>query len=171
MISSYIIPAILLIPSFLFFSPGKDYFASFMSGATEGLETAVKLTVPLTLIMCSVSMFTSSGAPEVLSKILSRPLSALGIPPDTLPFLLTRPFSGSAASGAFAELMKECGADSFEAVLCAVVMGSGDTAFYILSVYFSAAPNVRKTRYAYPVAAASCVFGVFFSCFICRLFF
>ena len=168
-ISSLVVPAVLLIPAILFFSGKRDYSASFIRGAKQGLECALGLIPPLTLIMCAISMFSASGAAGALAKALSPVLGALGVPSECVPLLVTRPFSGSAANAAFAELLARSGADSYPALVASVIMGSSDTTFYIISVYFSAAKSVRKTRYLFPVAVASALFCVFFSCFICRL--
>ncbi len=162
---------ILLIPSFLFFLPGKNYLDSFLRGARAGLKGAVSLVPPLTLIMCAVSMFSSSGAATALAGAASPFCRRIGIPEDVLPLLLTRPFSGSAASASYAELMSRSGADGFSSFYASVIMGSSDTVFYILSVYFSACPRVKRTGYAYPVAVASSLFCVLFSAFICRIFY
>ena len=170
-ISHFIIPLILLIPSFLFFSPRKDYLGAFFGGAKAGLETAVSLIPSLTLIMCAVSMFSSSGAADALASLAAPLCKAVGIPSDVLPLLITRPFSGSAASAAYADLMSRSGADGYSSFLSSVIMGSSDTIFYIVSVYFSVCPAVKHTRYTYPVAIASSLFCVFFSGFICRLFY
>jgi len=170
-ISYYIIPIILIIPSFLFFSPGKNYLGAFLAGAKGGLETSFSLIPSLVLIMCAVSMFSSCGAAEAASSLVRPVFRTVGIPPDVLPLLLTRPFSGSAASAAYTDLMIRSGADSFSSFLSSVIMGSSDTVFYIVSVYFSVCPNIKRTGYTYPVAVASSLFCTAFSAFICRLFF
>ena len=170
-ISHYLIPAILLIPSFLFFSGGKDYLAAFLDGVKTGLNTSFSLIPSLTLVMCAVSMFSSSGAADALSALISPACSAAGLPGNVIPLLLVRPFSGSAASAAYVDLMRRSGADGFSAFLSSVIMGSSDTVFYIVSIYFSVCSKVKRTRYTYPVAVASSLFCIFFSCFICRLFF
>ena len=169
--SYYLIPAVLLIPSVLFMSGRGDYVGAFLRGAESGLRTAAGLVPPLVLIMSAISMFSASGASDAVSELIAPVCRALGIPEGSVPLLLTRPFSGAAANAAFTDLLSREGADGFSAFYSSVIMGSSDTAFYILSVYFSAARDVRKTGYAYPVAAASGVFCAFFSCFVCRLFF
>ena len=170
-VSHFILPAVLIIPSILFFIPGKDYLGAFLRGARSGLETAVSLIPPLTLIMCAVSMFSSCGAAEALSKIVSPFFRIIGIPENVLPLLLTRPFSGSAASASYTDLLNRSGADSFSSFFASVIMGSSDTVFYIIAVYFSVCPRVKHTGYLYPVAVASSLFCVFFSAYICRLFY
>ena len=114
-------------------------------------------------------MFSSSGAASALSNLISPACRALGIPPESVPLLVTRPFSGSAASASYVNLMDSAGADSFASYASSVIMGSSDTVFYIISVYFSAAPKARRTGYLYPVAVASSFFCVFVSCLVCRL--
>ena len=82
----------------------------------------------------------------------------------------SRPFSGSASLAVFKDLMASLGADSFPAMCAAVIMGSSDTAVYVLTVYFSSI-GIRRTRYALPCALAVMAFCITFSCLICRLLF
>ena len=70
---------------------------------------------------------------------------------EVLPLLLLRPVSGSAALAVGADLMAQYGADSLIGRTAAVVLGSTETTFYTISVYFGAA-GIRRTRYAVPAA-------------------
>jgi spore maturation protein B len=92
----------------------------------------------------------------------------LGVPSELLPLLLSRPFSGSAATASYAALLDTLGADSFAAACASVIMGSSDTAVYVVTVYFSSI-GIKKTRYALPVSLALMLFCVFFGCFLCRV--
>jgi spore maturation protein B len=139
-----------------------------VTGATEGVRTAVRLLPTLTALLVAVGMLRASGAVETVGAWLSPLLSRVGVPSALTPLLLTRPFSGSAATATYAELLATVGADSFVAACATVVMGSSDTAVYVISVYFSSV-GVKKTRYALPLSLALMMFCVFFSCFLCRL--
>jgi spore maturation protein B len=146
----------------------RPYFDAFLTGAREGLRAAVRLCPTLTLLLVAVHMLRASGAIEVVSAWLSPTLDALGVPGEILPLLLTRPFSGSAATAGYAELLARSGADSFAAACAGVIMGSSDTAVYVITLYFSSV-GVKKTRYALPVALAVMLFCIFFSCWLCRV--
>lgn len=164
------VPAVVLCFAIIMLFGRKDYFTAFLSGAREGLKTAIGLLPTLVLLLSAISMLKASGATRFLSDLLNRPASAVGIPSELVPLLLTRPFSGSAASAMFSSLLGEVGADSLAALCAAVIMGSSDTVVYIISVYFSSV-NIKKTSYAFPIAFTVMLFCIFFSCFICRIWF
>ncbi|MBO5898920.1 MAG: spore maturation protein, partial [Clostridia bacterium] len=134
----------------------------------EGVRTAVRLLPTLTALLVAVGMLRASGAVETVGAWLSPVLLRVGVPSELTPLLLTRPFSGSAAMATYSSLLTEVGADSFTAACATVVMGSSDTAVYVISVYFSSV-GVKKTRYALPLSLVLMVFCIFFSCFLCRL--
>lgn len=166
--STYLIPCLMGVVGLLLLGGRRAGFDVFVTGATEGVRTAVRLLPTLTALLVAVGMLRASGAVETVSAWLAPVLSRVGVPSELLPLILTRPFSGSAATAGYAELLSSVGADSFAALCATVLMGSSDTAVYIVSVYFSSV-GVKKTRYALPLALALMVFCVFFSCFLCRV--
>ena len=85
-------------------------------------------------------------------------LGWLGIPPETVGLLLIRPVSGSAALGVGAELISTYGPDSTIGRTAAVMLGSTETTFYTIAVYFGAA-GIVKTRYAVPAALCADLAG------------
>lgn len=170
-ISSLVIPLILLAVAFFLAKGGKsDYLGAFARGASEGLRTTVGLVPTMVLLMTGLSMLTASGALEIISDFLSPLGEKIGVPAEIIPLIITRPVSGSAANASFAALLDTAGADSFAAFAASVIMGSSDTVIYIISVYFSGASHVKKTRHAVPIAILIMLFCVFFSCFIARMF-
>lgn len=168
-ISSLIIPVIVTAAGLVMLS-GTKYFDSFICGAKNGLKTAVGLLPTLAALVVAVSMLNASGAVDFVSSLISPAVSAIGVPEELLPLLLTRPVSGSASTAVFSSLLEKYGADSFSALCASVIMGSSDTMIYVITVYFSAA-GVKKSRYAFACAAAVMLFCIFFSCLLCRLFF
>ena len=84
--------------------------------------------------------------------------------------VLTRPISGSAALAVGAELMAQYGPDSSVGRTVAVMLGSTETTFYTISVYFGAA-GIRKTRYAVPAALFADFVGFFMASMTVRWFF
>ncbi len=154
----------------MLFSRRRDYFGAFLSGAGDGLGGAVRLLPTLTALIVAIRMLTASGICDWLSSLLARPADLIGLPPDLLPLILTRPFSGSASLAAYSELLGRIGADSFGGLCASVMMGASDTFVYILTVYFSSV-GVRKTRYAFPCAILAMLFSIFISCLVCRLWY
>lgn len=175
-ISGAVMPGVLLLAALPMLSRRRDYFDTFISGARQGLSTAVRLLPAMIALMVALSMFQASGAVLYLTKALGGAAAALGIPVEILPLLITRPVSGSASTAAYASLLETVGADSFPALCASVLMGSSDTLIYVITVYFSGtairggAP-VRRTRHAFPVAAAVMLLCIFLSAAVSRLFF
>lgn len=166
-VSAYLIPCLLGVVGVLMLGGRRVGFDAFVTGATEGARTALRLLPTLTALLSAVGMLRASGALETVGGWLSPVLARVGVPSELLPLLLTRPFSGSAATATYSELIGRVGADSFVAACATVIMGSSDTVVYVLSVYFSSV-GVKKTRYALPLSLALMLFCIFFSCFLCR---
>ena len=122
-----------------------------LSGAAEGLRLMVRLVPCLILLLTAVAMLRACGGIEILSRWFSPLFSFLGIPPETAILVLIRPISGSAALAVGADLMAQYGVDSQIGRTVAVMLGSTETTFYTISVYFGAA-GVKKTRYTIPAA-------------------
>ena len=105
----------------------------------------------LVLLLTAVHMLRASGAVALLSRFFAPVFSFFGIPPETAMLVLIRPISGSAALAVGAELMAQYGVDSQIGRTAAVMLGSTETTFYTISVYFGAA-GIKKTRYTLPAA-------------------
>ena len=128
-----------------------DVYDALVQGAGEGLGVLARIVPPLIGLLTAVYMLRASGALELAAQALSPVLSLLGIPPETVGLLLVRPVSGSATLGVGAELIATYGPNSAVGRTAAVMLGSTETTFYTIAVYFSAAGVVR-TRYAVPAA-------------------
>ena len=124
----------------------------------------------LVLLMTAVHMLRASGAAEMISGAFSPVFSFFGIPPETALLVLIRPISGSAALAVGAELMAQYGVDSTVGRTAAVMLGSTETTFYTISVYFGAA-GISKTRYAVPAALFADLVGFFMASMTVQLFF
>ena len=169
-ISALPMPLILGVVGIILLIGKKDRFESFLIGARQGLHTAINLLPTLCALIVGVSMLSASGAIELLSRFLSPVASAIGVPTELLPLLLTRPFSGSASTASFVELLERVGADSLAGLCASVIFATSDTMVYIISVYFSSV-GIKRSRAAFPIATAVMLFCIFFSCFLCRLWF
>ena len=168
-ISSFILPSVLLIFAIciLRIKNGNDIFAK---GAFDGIRSSFALLPNLCLLIIGVNMFIASGATDILTKILAPVFDFLGIPVGLLSLIITRPLSSAASIATYEGIISTYGIDSFEALCGAVIMGSTDTAVYVIGVYFSKV-KIRKTSYALPCAIFISLFSVIFACALCRLFF
>ncbi len=128
-----------------------DVYGALVQGAGQGLETLTRIAPALICLLTAVSMVRASGLLQALASWLSPVLGRLGLPPELLPLMLVRPISGSAALGVGADLINTYGPDSDLGRMAAVMLGSTETTFYTIAVYFSAA-GITRTRYALPAA-------------------
>ena len=149
--TDYVVPLITV--SVLIYAAIKkvDVFEAFCEGAAEGIKTCVEILPALVLLLVCIGMFSASGAVEALTSLLKPLCSAVGFPSEAMPLVLLRPFSGSGAMAVYSEIAGYVGADSFAERVAAVLIGSSETTFYTIAVYFSAV-KAKKTRYAVPAA-------------------
>jgi len=148
---NYLVPILLLIISALALRKQENAYSILLQGGAEGLKILYSLVPTLVMLMTSVTMLRQSGAMDLLAGIFSPALRGLGIPPETALLVLIRPISGSAALAVGSQLMAQYGVDSRVGLTAAVMLGSTETTFYTVSVYFGAA-GIKKTRYTIPAA-------------------
>ena len=149
--TDYLIPILLLLTSALAMGKKENAYDCLLTGAAEGLVLLKSILPALILLLTAVHMLRASGAAEMLSRWMGPVFSFFGIPPETALLVLIRPVSGSAALAVGAELMAQYGVDSQIGRTAAVMLGSTETTFYTVSVYFSAA-GVKKTGHTSPAA-------------------
>ena len=147
---------------------GLDAFEALQAGARRGLETLLQLLPALLVLFPVLSLLRASGLPEALGERLAPVLDRLGIPSQTVLLLLLRPLSGSAALGLGAELIGQYGPDSLVGRTAAVMLGSSETTFYVISVYLSAA-GVKGSRWAVPAALCADLACYLSAAWICRI--
>ncbi len=158
--TDYLIPLILFTSSALALRKKENSYDLLLQGASDGLNLMISILPALILLLTSVHMLRASGAAELLSRMLAPVFSLFGIPPETALLVLIRPISGSAALAVGAELMGQYGVDSSIGRTAAVMLGSTETTFYTISVYFGAA-GISKTRYTIPAALFADFVGFF----------
>ena len=166
----YIVPGLLLLTSLLALSKKENSYSLLLEGASEGLHLVASILPALIFLLTAVHMLRASGAVEILSNLCSPVFSLFGIPPETAMLVLIRPISGSAALAVGAELMAQYGVDSTIGRTVAVMLGSTETTFYTISVYFGAA-GIQKTRYTIPAALFADFLGFFMASLTVKLFF
>ena len=149
--TDYIVPILLLVSAVLTLCKKEDPYSLMLSGAAEGMKMLTSILPALVLLLTAVNMLRSSGAIDLLSRFCAPVFRFFRIPPETAMLVLIRPISGSAALAVGADLMATYGVDSTIGRTVAVMLGSTETTFYTISVYFGAA-GIRKTRYTIPAA-------------------
>ena len=147
----YIVPGLLVLLCAIALGKKEDPYGLLLAGASEGLKLWVTLIPTLVVLMTAVTMLRTSGAMDALSGLVAPAMDFFGIPPECAALVLIRPISGSAALAVGAELMSTHGADSLIGRTAAIMLGSTETTFYTISVYFGAS-GIRKTRYTVPAA-------------------
>ena len=147
----YMIPILLLAISLPALRRKENVYGLLLEGTQQGLHILSSILPALILLLTAVHMLQASGAVQIISDVLAPVFSFFGIPPETALLVLIRPISGSAALAVGAELMTAYGPDSTIGRTAAVMLGSTETTFYTVSVYFGAA-GIRKTRYTVPAA-------------------
>ncbi len=145
-------------------------FDVFVEGGREGFQVALKIIPYLVAILVAIGMFRASGALEMIGRLGAPLWNALGLPAELLPLALVRPFSGTAATGIMAELIHQQGGNAYISQLAATIMGSTETTFYVVAVYFGAV-GIRRTRQAIPAGLVADVVGVLASIWICSALF
>ena len=168
--TDYLVPLVLLISSALALRRKENAYDILLKGTAEGLQMLLSIVPALVLLLTAVHMLRASGAVELIGRLLAPLFSLFGIPPETALLVLIRPISGSAALAVGAELMSQYGVDSLVGRTAAVMLGSTETTFYTISVYFGAA-GIQKTRYTVPAALFADFVGFFMASLTVRLFY
>lgn len=147
---------------------GVDVFGAMTDGIADGLKVVLRIFPSLVALLTAVYMLRASGALEALTRLLAPLFALVGIPVETAPLMLLRPVSGSGALAVAGELIGEYGADSLIGRTAAVMLGSTETTFYVIAVYFGAV-GIKKTRYAIPAALCADLTGFAASALAVRL--
>ena len=166
----YIVPLLLFLFCAIALGKRENAYDLMLQGAGDGLKLLISIVPTLVLLLTAVTMLRASGAMELLTTWLSPVFQFVGIPSETAMLVLIRPISGSAAMAVAADLMATHGVDSQIGRTAAVMLGSTETTFYTISVYFGAA-GIRRTRYTVPAALIADFTGFFVAALTTRLFY
>ncbi len=150
-ISMYAIPVLVMgVTVYALFFKKLPVYSSFTEGAKEGFTTGVMIIPYLVAMLCAIGMFRASGAMDWLVSILDPVTSLIGLPGEVLPMGIMRSLSGGGAQGMLADLLTQYGTQSQIGRIASVAMGSTETTFYVLAVYFGAVgiTNVRQAPFA-----------------------
>ncbi|TCO78633.1 spore maturation protein [Marinisporobacter balticus] len=147
-----------------------DIYEAFVEGAGQGFQTAIRIMPYLIAIFLAIGIFKDSGGLNLFTKILYPITNFLGIPREVLPLAIMRPVSGSGALGVVKDLLHTYGPDSFIGRVASTMMGSAETIFYTMAVYFGAV-GIKNSRHTLLAALISHVAAVFASIWVCRWIF
>ena len=168
--TDYLVPIILFLCCCIALHKQESAYDIMLSGARNGLKLLLSIIPALVVLLTAVSMLRSSGIMALISHFCAPIFNFFGIPPETAMLILIRPISGSAALAVGAELMTTYGVDSVVGRTTAVMLGSTETTFYTISIYFGAV-GIRKTRYAIPAALFADFIGFFMASLTVKLFY
>lgn len=150
-----------------------NVYESFIDGAKEGFNIAVKIIPYLIAILVAIGVFRASGTMDLFVEGMRRLCVLLSVDPDfveALPTAMMKPLSGSGARGMMVDAMTTHGADSFVGRLASTLQGATDTTFYIIAVYFGAV-GIKNTRYAVTCGLIADLAGIIAAILIAYLFF
>lgn len=169
-VSGYAIPVIFLLILVLGLYKEVKVYDIFVEGAREGISTIIRIIPTLVGLMVAVGVFKASGALELLVQAFMPLAAILGIPPEAMPLALMRPVSGSASLALVAEIIKTYGPDTYIGRTASTMMGSTETIFYTLAVYYGSV-GIKNTRFTLLAALLADLVSVTASAWACAMIF
>lgn len=145
-------------------------YEEFVEGAKDGFKVSISIIPYLVALIVGISMFRASGALDLITNWLSELLNRIQVQADVVPIIFTRSLSGSATLGLFSEIANKYGGDAYITKLAAIMVGSSETTFYVLSVYFGSIA-IKKFRYAILAGIIADITGIVLAILVARWFF
>jgi len=169
-ISLYILPVMILGILVAGCIKKVGVYEEFVEGAKDGFKVSVSIIPYLVAIIVGISMFKASGAIDIITGCIGGIMARLDVPVDIIPIMITRSLSGAATLGLFSDIVTTHGAESYVAKLAAVMVGSSETTFYVLAVYFGSI-GIKKYRYALLTGIIADITGIVSAILVARIFF
>ncbi len=169
-ISLWTLPVIIILILTVGLIKKVPVYEAFTQGAKDGFKVSVNIIPYLVAIIVAISMLKASGAIEMAGAVLAPVLNYFHIPIDTIPIMIVRSLSGSAALGIFSDIAHTLGPDAYATKLAAIMLGSSETTFYVLAVYFGAV-GITKLRYALVVGILADIIGIVAAVSVCHWLF
>lgn len=169
-LSSYILPIFIGLILIIGLIKKVDVFSEFIEGAKENLKVGVEIMPTLIALMTAIGMFKASGGLELITTTVAPIIHKLGFPAECVALALIRPISGSGGLAVFESILNDYSPDSFAGRVASVMMGSTETTFYTIAVYYSVT-KVKKTRHTLLCSLSGDLTGFIFSALLVRLFF
>ncbi len=169
-ISLSIVPFMVLIILVHGYIKGIDLYNTFIEGAMEGFKTAIKIMPYLIAIFIAIGIFRASTALDIFTSLLEPIIGLVGVPKEVLPLVIIRPLSGSGALGVVRDIIANYGPDSYPGLVASIMMGSSETIFYTLSIYFGSI-GVKDYKHTLKAALLAYVISIFTTILICNYFY
>lgn len=169
-LSLWALPAIILIILTVALIKKVPIYEAFIEGAKDGVKVSFNIIPYLVAIIVAISMLRASGAIDSLAILCSGILEKIHLPADVLPLAFVRSLSGSAAIGLFSDIIANNDINSYTSKLAAIMLGSSETTFYVLTVYFGAV-GIKKYRYALLTGISADLIGIIMAIIVARFFF
>lgn len=166
--SDFVIPVFIALIMVIGLAKRVDVFSEFTDGARENLKSAFDVLPALIALMTAIGMFKASGGLEIISSAIAPLTEFLGFPRECIPLALIRPVSGSGALAVFESILTEVSPDSFAGRVASVVIGSTETTFYTIAVYYGIT-KVKKTKHAIASSLTADLTGFILSALTVRL--
>lgn len=167
-ISDLLIPVILCTIIIYGLYKKVDIFSEFTKGAWENIKIACEILPTLIALILCIDLLKASGTLDVLSNVIRPITDFLGFPTECVPLALIRPISGSGAIAVFEDILNTNGPDSFVGKVASVLLGSTETTFYTIAIYYGVI-KIKKTRQTLLASLSADFTGFVFSALIVRL--
>ena len=145
-------------------------YEEFVEGAKDGFKVSISIIPYLVALIVGISMFRASGALDLITNSLSGLLDKIQVQSDIIPIMFTRSLSGSATLGLFSDIATKHGGDAYITKLAAIMVGSSETTFYVLSVYFGSIA-IKRFRYAILAGIIADITGIVLAILVAHCFF
>lgn len=166
--SDFVIPVFIALIMIVGLAKRVDVFGEFTDGAKENLKSAFDVLPALIALMTAIGMFKASGGLEIISSAIAHLTEFLGFPRECIPLALIRPVSGSGALAVYESILTDVSPDSFAGRVASVVIGSTETTFYTIAVYYGIT-KVKKTKHAIASSLTADLTGFILSALTVRL--
>ena len=169
-ISVFCVPAIILVIIASGFIGRVRIYDAFMDGAKEGLVTVFKIFPALVGLIVSVGMLRASGTLDIITNFLRPITQCIQMPSEIVPLALMRPLSGSGAIAVLTDIFENYNPDSFIGRCASVMMGSTETTFYTIAVYYGSV-GINRVRHTIKSALIADFTGMILAVVFTLIFF
>lgn len=163
-IGAYSIPIVVALIIVFGFVKKVNIFDTFIEGAKDGMRSTIAITPSIIGLITAVTMLKASGALDIFSSFISPLTNFFNVPSEIVPMMILRPVSGSGSIALLDNIFKNFGPDSVIGKIASVMMGSSETTFYAITVYYGAI-GIKNIRHTVPCAIAADITGFVMSVF------
>ena len=168
-LSKSIIPIIFLLIVTYGMLKGRKVYEWFIEGAKEGLDVVKRIFPYILAMIIAVQIFREAKLMNVLNYLLGPIVDFIGLPKEIIPLVIIKPLSGSGAIGVFTDIIKNFGPDTKIGLIASVIMGTTETIFYTITVYFGAV-KVKKIRHTLWAAVFADITAIIMAVFVVNVF-